>query len=390
MQTVQTILKNLAISLSSLVVTLIFLEIAVRIVGAVDASGQFFFLERRILPYQLQTEMYRESIERYLETPADALLLYDEQTGWILNPNREDVNTYGMRNLFEPAQTPADDVIRIALFGDSFTEGADVEIDETWAHILNQCLTERGYNVEILNFGVRAYGIDQAYLLYQASGVSFEPDIVLFGFHPSDIHRNMTAFRPLVGGTLAFSKPRFILQDGDLTLLNQPAIPPEDLIPIYEDFEAHPFFQYEILYDERYQEAWWANSRVLSLVAYATSTERSKPFHEFYVKGSEFTVLTDAIVREFGASVTANGAEFVVVHLPGRDHLAHLEENDSITYFSLLDDFSQEYPIIYPETGLQATNDAHWTTGFHYSAIGNEIMGNNICDTLINDGIIVD
>jgi lysophospholipase L1-like esterase len=44
--------------------------------------------------------------------------------------------------------------LRIALFGDSFTAGAEVPYTDTWGRRLEEKLRAQGAAVEVLNFGI--------------------------------------------------------------------------------------------------------------------------------------------------------------------------------------------------------------------------------------------
>ena len=83
-------------------------------------------------------------------------------------------NTQGIRSPV-PAFTPraAEGVLRIALFGDSFTHGDDVPVEHSFGQVLEQQLITAGIPAEVLNFGVGGYGIDQAMLRFKEHGAAF-------------------------------------------------------------------------------------------------------------------------------------------------------------------------------------------------------------------------
>ena len=64
------------------------------------------------------------------------------------------------------ARVPPPGSLRIAAFGDSFTHGDEVPNEDTWQEILMRAHPD----VEAMNFGVGAYGLDQAFLHYQRDG----------------------------------------------------------------------------------------------------------------------------------------------------------------------------------------------------------------------------
>ena len=99
--------------------------------------------------------------------------------------------------------------------------GSEVNNTATWEYQLE----ERDARFEVLNFGVGAYGLDQAYLRYLLDGVRFHSDIVVIGFMSENINRNLNVFRPFYSSMYAtniYTKPRFSLENGNLLLLKNP------------------------------------------------------------------------------------------------------------------------------------------------------------------------
>lgn len=81
----------------------------------------------------------------------------------------------------------------------------------------------------------------QAFLRWQMQGKDYSPDIVIFVFQPENLDRNVNVFRPLyTQGGVIFSKPRFILDDDGLALINSPAMPPEEIMDAFESFDSIP------------------------------------------------------------------------------------------------------------------------------------------------------
>jgi len=77
---------------------------------------------------------------------------------------------------------------RVALIGDSTTQGWEAPPGDRSQLAIEKLL---GGQYEVLNFGVRAYGTDQTYLLFKKLGVLFSPDIVIYTFCINDIHDNL-------------------------------------------------------------------------------------------------------------------------------------------------------------------------------------------------------
>ena len=119
---------------------------------------------------------------------------------------------------------------RIAVFGDSFTHGDEVEDDQTWAHALAVLL-----DVPVRNFGVSAYGTDQALLrLERQLDAGLDVDVVVLGIHEENVNRIVNRYRPFYLPTdpliLGF-KGRFMLDGDTLRLVPNPLDPSGDPTP---------------------------------------------------------------------------------------------------------------------------------------------------------------
>ena len=298
-------LANALIIVVAVALTLILLEVLVRAAGTTDADGRFTLLNYSLDSQSLPVNELRGQVEGYIANKDIAIVIYDEWTGWSFRPNsvRQDgtftINSAGFRSRRDFDQSPPADALRIAVFGDSFTAGDDVGDGETWAYLLERALNKAGIRTEVLNFGVGAYGMGQAYLRWEHLGKSFTPDIVIFGLQPENLKRNVNVFRQLLHRSgPAFSKPRFALIDDDLQLLNVPTLPPEQLIDVFENFSNHPLAPYEFHYQSRFRAArWWSASRLFSLVFEALKQTEDEP--DIYRPGSEGGELGKAIVDAF-------------------------------------------------------------------------------------------
>ena len=91
--------------------------------------------------------------------------------------------------------------------------------------------------LEVLNFGVKGFGTDQAFLRYKKDGIKYNSHIVLIGFMSENIFRNVNVFRPfyLKNTKFPLTKPRFILEKNKLVLLNNPTQNLSDYNKILDD-----------------------------------------------------------------------------------------------------------------------------------------------------------
>jgi len=155
--------------------------------------------------------------------------MYDPSKGWIPKPNLRDVkafnnktlstNSKGFRGKKDFPYSKNKEKLRILILGDSFTFGDEVSDNETYSFYLQEMLP----GTEVINMGVHGYGHDQMLILLKEEGVKYEPDIVILGFLPLDMSRNLLRFRD-------FAKPRFVLEGGELKLTGTPVPRPEEIL----------------------------------------------------------------------------------------------------------------------------------------------------------------
>ena len=150
-------------------------------------------------------------------------LLHSPALGWTIKPqgyweNLYRANSKGVRADKDYQPFPRSNAVRIATFGDSFTHGEEVKNDDTWQEQLNRLCPQ----LEVINFGVGGYGLDQSFLRYENEGKLYHPHIILIGFMQENINRSVNVFRPFYVEGLPLTKPRFIVEDDALTLLPNP------------------------------------------------------------------------------------------------------------------------------------------------------------------------
>jgi hypothetical protein len=109
-------------------------------------------------------------------------------------------------------------VFRVAVVGDSFTWGAEVAEDETYPRRLELRLG----GGEVLNMGVRGYGIDQIALKYLQYGRAYRPDLLIVAIWTLDYVRTPLTF-------YRFAKPLYVIDPATRALvLTRTPVPPPD------------------------------------------------------------------------------------------------------------------------------------------------------------------
>ena len=141
---------------------------------------------------------------RALGLAKPSLYTFAPNRGWGLKPGacgwqRDEgkgfvrVNKWGFRGPDWTLKKP-DNVFRVAVFGDSFTEAPHVNYDHTFCAIaereLGKCPALEGKRVEVMDFGTDAYGTPQEYMTLENHGWQFSPDLVVLAFFSGNDVRN--------------------------------------------------------------------------------------------------------------------------------------------------------------------------------------------------------
>jgi hypothetical protein len=269
----------------------------------------------------------------------------------------------------------------VATFGDSFTFGDEVGPEETWQAALEHALGERGVAAEVLNFGVSAYGIDQAYLRWRRDGRRFRPDVVLYGFQAENALRDRNVFRPLyfAGTEVPLSKPRFVVRGDGLELLNVPVLPPDELLPVLATMPQHPLFAHEGFYAPWYERHWWLASRLAAVVATVTTGREAAKFR----LDAESRALARRLVARFASEVAADGAAFVLVHLPRREDLEVLRAGREVWYDALLQEDLAPLGVADPTAGVATVEPELFAPRGHYAPALNAMVGAALAEPVL-------
>jgi lysophospholipase L1-like esterase len=152
---VKNFLKNISLSLASLLVFVGLLELVLRFMGY-------------------------GNVEIYAADP----VLY-----WKLKPNQNcftkidhkpvRINSHGTRGKEFELDKPAD-TLRILSLGDSRTFGWGMAESESFSGLLEQLMQEKR-KVEVINAGVNAWSFPQMLVYFRDTGIRYKPDIVIVG-----------------------------------------------------------------------------------------------------------------------------------------------------------------------------------------------------------------
>ena len=394
--------SQIALIIASIVLTLIGGEIILRTMSQTDVDGNISILDRRIRPFQFPIHSLEEKLKHYT-TQQSSYTQYDPDLGWAVRPNSQSANglyfsnSAGVRTPSSRPETPpqpSPETIRIAIFGDSFTHGDDVPYEESWGNVLEQTMVANGRKIEVINLGGQGYAIDQAFLRWRKHGKPLHPHIVIFGFQNSNVKRTMNLIRMLYSPDtgVIFSKPRFIIENEALRLINVPTVRPEDLISIFKNFNEWEFKDHEFFYQEaNYENRPIYKSRLASFIITGVTVKFSprKKGYNFFARDSMSRKVVWQILQEFRAEVEETGGRFMIVHLPTEKPIKRLLEGEPLDYQDFLEELGSTHELVDPSSELvhqakvSSLEELISDRSSHYSTVGNKIVGEVLVKALM-------
>ncbi|HMC56037.1 MAG TPA: SGNH/GDSL hydrolase family protein [Gemmatimonadaceae bacterium] len=188
---------NLILLVSSILVGIALFEVAVRLVG---------------IDYNLSPNWKFHPVLGWSQVP-------NGKYETLLNgkPLRVRFNSLGFRDEEHQLAKPPG-VKRIVVIGDSFSEAVQVNVEETFHHLLQGMLNAHGgTRWEVINIGVGDFGTAQEYIALVRYGLAYQPDVVIHEIFPlNDICNNGIELVDLCRSKNDQYRPYFVEKDGDL------------------------------------------------------------------------------------------------------------------------------------------------------------------------------
>lgn len=331
-------------------------------------------------------------------------MAYSSTLGWTLKPNGSysyplnthyTANSRGLRATREYSLTPPQNVVRISSFGDSFTHGSDVSNEATW----QEALMRLDKNLEVLNFGVPGFGLDQAFLRYQQDGVVYRSHIILIGVLSESVFRSVNVYRPFYAPvSLPLAKPRYLLEGDRVILLKNPM--PElsqyrELLtnpePVLRRLAVHDYYV-KIRYHEGFID--FLPSVRLLKIARSRLAERQLGILQngSYNATSEPFKVTARVLDLFVATASSHGSVPIIVLFPHRADIAQYRRSRTTRNAALIEHFrSKGYPYIDLLEGFEKYGSSRAMSDLvhnHYTPLGNEIVARSIWDYLVANRLV--
>lgn len=324
----------------------------------------------------------------------EVLCEFDAELGWCnprLRRTREQqrpaysYEPHGARSPRDYADAPPANVTRITCFGESFTHGDEVSDADTWQLQL-EALDAR---YEALNFGVGAYGSDQALLRMRREGLH-QASIACMGFMLENIGRNVNRYRPLWYPTTSAcgAKPRFVPRDGELALVPLPYATRTALLgavsdgSVIEDLAEHEHWSLET------RMGWLGFSGLLRLGAAAWAYERREIPALFADHAGEPYVVSLALLEAFVREARELGARRALVIVFPRELDVRALASDGARFWSSFVDELRARGVEVLDVGDALASE--WRRaqadpslprlfqGAHYSGAGNAVVAREL------------
>jgi hypothetical protein len=249
--------------------------------------------------------------------------------------------------------------------------------------------------VEVLNYGVGGYGLDQAFLRYLRDGDKYHPQLVVIGFVPDDLPRIVNVYRRFLSSSdWPLIKPRFVLGSHGALQLRAEHVPDAEGYRAYvdqpsrvRDLAQFDYWYEPLVYDNPLYD-WCATVRVFSnswarLRRRAWDANRLLVDDKFNEESEAFRIQV-AVMEAFAKAVSERGAQSLVVFFPDKPSatravggkatayapLVRILQSKGISTLDLAPEFANE------AGGKRA--DEWFMPGGHYSHSGNRVAARAI------------
>jgi hypothetical protein len=304
---------------------------------------------RPALSYSLSESHKNTLIHLLKKDTSKSILTYSPTLGWTVKKGGKtklyQTNSQGIRGDKKFSFIPSNQTIRISAFGDSFTFSEDVNNDDAWAKILTSTYSD----LEVLNFGVGGYGLDQAFLRYKQDGIQFNSHIIFIGYMTSNINRNVNIYVPFIrpDTRIPLSKPRFILKNKKLILVKNPMKQlsqyqkildhPEEILPqmAADDFYPHQFFKKE------WRADFLPSIRLFKIVIHSIN-QKFMPKTGLYIGDAPALKITLRIFDEFVKASLQNNSLPIILIFPRISDIKRYQQGKPRQYNPLITSFKSK------------------------------------------------
>lgn len=290
------------------------------------------------------------------------------------------INGQGMRADHDyPLRKPAG-TCRIAVFGDSLLMGYEVDLRDDFTTRLEELLRARGRSVEVLNFAVSGFGTAEMLRTYEAFARRFDPDVVLFSWHVTDMEDNVrSALYRLRNGKLEQANPDYL-----------PGVETQDFLLKFAAYRlvADHSQLYALLRERsglftKRLAVQLRQARVSAGTAPAPSGDEDEEdvLHAAHLQAN--LDLSSAIIEHAAQVVAADGREFYLVEIPLRVSRVEFRSTVDVLSPAVLADIRIISPLAAFERAARPDLKIYYERGEgHLTPAGVKLLANAAATTL--------
>ena len=301
-------------------------------------------------------------------------------------------NSKGIRSDVEiPYEKPAGKK-RIVALGDSFLMGYGAHPEEMLLNVMIERLAAAGQDVELVNLAVSGFGNAEELVALQAEGMKYEPDVVLIGWHDTDLDDNVRS-------------GLFELRDGELVRAAEtflPAVRSREILfrsPVYRflagNSQLYNWFRDQVgeavktvLADVRAAQSAAAQAKQAELASTNEEPEAEpmeNPVEESAEEHSYAELLTLAILQRVEQLSKDAGSELVLIDIPVR--LNRTTFRSAYPSAPGFEDFNVFAPL--PAFEARKGDLLYWEQSHgHFTPLGNRIVGQGAADLILERALL--
>jgi len=375
----------------------------------------FIILEsyfRLFNPQQLLDECSGENLP--------SLVIANESVGYLRRPNmsvcmyqvtnkkiRFTQNNQGFRMNRDVSIKKPNDVIRIILLGDSFTEGGGVDDGETYDAQLTKLLPTK---YEVINMGRSGTGTAQQLPFLKEVGLKLSPDIVILFFYQNDFYDNINSYPRYELNSDGTLNPKMVTHLENFTAPKKSGF-------FYGLFKKH--FHTSAFFDDKYKQLRLQGSSIKQLFNRLFKRISAEPpnldstidsMMAVYTPNMKYSLfMTFALFNELKKLSEKNNFKLVVVNIPSKwqfniadtkKSLNNYEQESYLAQGLIPNKVNTIFSLFFRQAGIQYLDlfydrefsnryqEMYFRNDGHTSPKGAEVISRAVYTKLVSDGII--
>ena len=342
--------------------------ITLNIVLLLLSLGAAFLLAEMVMriygeSHGIDYTLYMKELTNSVRFP-DGLFIQDDAPYPRLRPNAQglattsdfsvmyNINSKGLRD--KEYDYKPNGKTRMLAFGDSFTFGEGVDYGKRFTDIPESDNT----HLEIINFGVPGYGLDQELILFAREGLKYSPDYVIIFINKVDAIRystNIIQNDSVVMNNATFGNPRndsstlFLSRDDPLLRQKENVILRNSYLLSYLNYHLHLLLIKKRM--ERTDALFWNNA--------LNSSQGGRGWNNNEVAQRR----TALILQKFYEIAQNEGIRFIIIKIDSSDMKLNFsgDMGNEVSYYDLSQDLRKESK----KYTLSFTYDQHFNQKTH-------------------------